>query len=166
MESQLGKPPILPITVKLLFTNSFSYSYRQGWYYTLFTINYWKEATTPCFVIYNWQDATTPYLPASIGRRIQPPSCLLLSLAPPYHPNMILVIFQIPLPFKICHTHWSQLLLLWSRPRTLFLSLIPLCINTSHFLQTHLFTIVPFHSSIVPLHEKSIPHSNTEPSIH
>ena len=35
MEPQLGKPPILPITAKLLFTNSFVCFYRQGWYYTL-----------------------------------------------------------------------------------------------------------------------------------
>ena len=75
----------------LLLQNSylqmvFSYYYRQGWYYTLFTSNYWKEETTPYFIIYNWQDATTPYLPATTGRRLQPPTALMPSLDPPYHP--------------------------------------------------------------------------------
>ena len=68
MESQLGKPPILPITAKLLITNGFSFFYIQGWYYTLFTNNYWKEAMTPWFIIcyptlftnYHWKEATTP----------------------------------------------------------------------------------------------------------
>ena len=32
----------------------FSYYYRRGWYFTLFTNNYWKEATAPCFVSYSW----------------------------------------------------------------------------------------------------------------
>ena len=72
MESQLAKLPILPITVKLLFTNSFSYYYRHGWYYTLFTSNYWKQAMTPWFIRCYWKDATTPYLPMPIGRRIPP----------------------------------------------------------------------------------------------
>ena len=73
VESQLGKPQILPITAKLLFTNSFFLLlqtmmvlhpiYQQlleggynplfchlqltGCYYTLFTSFCWKEDTTP-----------------------------------------------------------------------------------------------------------------------
>ena len=46
MESQLGKPPILPITAKLL--------------QIVF------PATTD-------KDGTTPYLPTTIGRRLRPP---------------------------------------------------------------------------------------------
>ena len=46
MEPQLGKPPILPITAKLLFTNSF-----------------------PCFYRH---DGITPYLLATTGRRLWP----------------------------------------------------------------------------------------------
>ena len=53
LESQLGKPLILPITAKLYLQIVSVYYYKQGWYYTLFTNNYWKEATTPWFIIYN-----------------------------------------------------------------------------------------------------------------
>ena len=102
----------------LLFQNCylqivFSWCYKQWWYYTLFTSNYWKEATTPYFVSYNWQDATTTYLPASTGRRLQHPTGMFPSLVPPYHPDRFLVIFHISLPFNICHTHWYLLLFLW-----------------------------------------------------
>ena len=52
MEAQLGKPPILPITTKLYFTNSFF------------------PATID-------KDGATPYLPATTGRRKQPPSFII-----------------------------------------------------------------------------------------
>ena len=131
MEAQLGKPPILHITAKFLFTNSFFLLLHvrmvldpiyqllleggydplvyqpllKGCCDTLFTSYHWKEATTPCFFSYNCQDVTTPYLPASAGRRIQPCAGMLPALAPPCHPNMFSIIFQISLPFNICHTY-------------------------------------------------------------
>ena len=47
MEAQLGKLPILSITAKLHLQIVYASYYRQGWYYTLFTKNYWKEDMNP-----------------------------------------------------------------------------------------------------------------------
>ena len=71
----------------------------------MFTNTNLKEDATPWFISYDLKDATTPYLPMLIGRRLQPPGLsattkrrkqalagLLPALAPPYHPDMFLMI--------------------------------------------------------------------------
>ena len=100
MEPNWEKPPIHPITEKLYLQIVFACYNRQGWYHTLFTNNYWKEATTPCFVSYYWQDATTPNLPATAGRRLQPPVGLMHALDPPDHPLFLHAFHISPFLFK------------------------------------------------------------------
>ena len=59
MESQLGKPPILPIAAKLYLQIVYDCYYKQGCYNTL---------VLPATID---KDATTPYLPATTGRKIK-----------------------------------------------------------------------------------------------
>ena len=86
MEAQLGKPPILPITTKLYLQIVFACYYRQGWYYTLFTSNYWKEATTlwfyqlllkgcynTLFTSYYWKEVATHCRPVACPNATLPP---------------------------------------------------------------------------------------------
>ena len=82
----------------------FSYYYRQRWYYTLFTSNYWKEAMTLGFINFYWNDAATPYLPSTTRRRLRPPcrhvACPSAS-QPPLYDNLISYLStSIDLPIK------------------------------------------------------------------
>ena len=135
--------------------------YRQGWYYTLFTNNYWKEAMTPWFISYYWkdslapyllanartrlwsfglstttEDASTPYLPATTGRRLRPSyrlvSCPSTSQPPLYY-NLISDCSSINLSIEFIETPIRRFKTLFIYPQTyIFIQQSPIFIVTLH----------------------------------